>query len=198
MGFLTPFTKDDCVEGILWGVGLGSVPGQQEEEGRSEGGFHAAPSPELAQSPVSELGFDELDHFDQPTSPPKSAGSTPDFRTPEIRLSMRMRLDCSILNRVGRTRCKFPVLNEIVIDRGSSSFLSNLETYVDNQHLTTVAADGIIIATPTGSTAYAMSAGGSGERRRIGIHCRPSVLRFCACRIIYFSPPSLPTSLHDL
>lgn len=44
---------------------------------------------------------------------------------------------------------------------GSSPYLTNLECYCDEQHLTTVQADGLIIATPTGSTAYSMSAGGS-------------------------------------
>lgn len=44
---------------------------------------------------------------------------------------------------------------------GSSPYLTNLECYCDEEHLTTVQADGLIIATPTGSTAYSMSAGGS-------------------------------------
>jgi len=77
-----------------------------------------------------------------------------------LMLSLRMRLTCTIL-REGKPHQEFNVLNEVVIDRGSSPYLSNLECYCDGQHLTTVQADGIIIATPTGSTAYSMSAGGS-------------------------------------
>jgi NAD kinase len=50
----------------------------------------------------------------------------------------------------------FNVLNEIVIDRGPSAFLSMLELYVDGKHLTSVQADGLVIATPTGSTAYSV------------------------------------------
>ncbi|KAL8767967.1 MAG: hypothetical protein Q9209_005638 [Squamulea sp. 1 TL-2023] len=55
---------------------------------------------------------------------------------------------------------QFEVLNELVIDRGPSPYVSNLELYGDNQLLTVVQADGCIISTPTGSTAYSLSAGG--------------------------------------
>ncbi|CAG5130007.1 unnamed protein product, partial [Candidula unifasciata] len=53
------------------------------------------------------------------------------------------------------------VLNEIVIDRGPSSYLSNLDLYIEGRHVTTVQGDGLIISTPTGSTAYAVAAGAS-------------------------------------
>ena len=54
----------------------------------------------------------------------------------------------------------FEVLNELVLDRGPSPYVSNLELYGDKQLLTIIQADGIIISTPTGSTAYSLSAGG--------------------------------------
>jgi NAD+ kinase len=56
---------------------------------------------------------------------------------------------------------QFEVLNELVIDRGPSPYVSNLELYGDNELLTVVQADGCIFSTPTGSTAYSLSAGGS-------------------------------------
>lgn len=55
----------------------------------------------------------------------------------------------------------FHVLNEIVVDRGPSSNMSMLELFGDERHLTTVQADGLCIATATGSTAYSLSASGS-------------------------------------
>ncbi|KAI9498918.1 ATP-NAD kinase-like domain-containing protein [Zychaea mexicana] len=55
----------------------------------------------------------------------------------------------------------YEVLNELVVDRGPSSYMSVLELFGDERHLTTVQADGLVIATPTGSTAYSLSAHGS-------------------------------------
>ncbi|TYZ62996.1 hypothetical protein PybrP1_008563 [[Pythium] brassicae (nom. inval.)] len=52
-------------------------------------------------------------------------------------------------------------LNEIVIDRGPFAALVELNCFCDGLEITKIAADGIIIATPTGSTAYSLSAGGS-------------------------------------
>ena len=53
------------------------------------------------------------------------------------------------------------VLNELVIDRGPSSYISSLDLYANDSLLTRICADGIILSTPTGSTAYSLSAGGS-------------------------------------
>lgn len=52
-------------------------------------------------------------------------------------------------------------LNQITIDRGSFNYLTNIECYLNGHMLTVIQGDGVIIATPTGSTAYNMSAGGS-------------------------------------
>lgn len=56
---------------------------------------------------------------------------------------------------------QFEVLNEVVIDRGPSPYVSNLELFGDDNLLTVIQADGCIFSTPTGSTAYSLSAGGS-------------------------------------
>ncbi|MEG1149026.1 MAG: NAD(+)/NADH kinase, partial [Niameybacter sp.] len=55
---------------------------------------------------------------------------------------------------------KFQALNDIYVARGSSSRISEFEIKVNDQFLDIYPADGIIFATPTGSTAYNLSAGG--------------------------------------
>ncbi|CAF4075427.1 unnamed protein product, partial [Rotaria sordida] len=52
-------------------------------------------------------------------------------------------------------------LNEVVIDRGPNSYLSNLDLYINDRFITKVQGDGLIVSTPSGSTAYAMAAGSS-------------------------------------
>lgn len=55
---------------------------------------------------------------------------------------------------------KYESLNEIVISRGQMARVVRLSTYIDGGFLTTYTADGLIISTATGSTAYALAAGG--------------------------------------
>lgn len=55
----------------------------------------------------------------------------------------------------------YEILNEIVVDRGPNPTLSYLEIFGDDEHFTSVLADGICVSTPTGSTAYNLAAGGS-------------------------------------
>eukprot|EP00957_Ditylum_brightwellii_P186875 14230762-Ditylum_brightwellii.AAC.1 len=105
-----------------------------------------------------------------------------------ICLSMRMRLDCRVINREGVVRARFNVLNEVTIDRGSSPYLANLECFCDNVHLTTVQADGVILSTPTGSTAYSMAAGGSVVHPAV-----PAILVTPICpHVLSFRPMVLP------
>ena len=77
----------------------------------------------------------------------------------EFRTVERMRLLVSVL-REGREIASEPVLNDIVINKGALARLARIETWIDDQYLTTYRADGLIVATPTGSTAYSLAAGG--------------------------------------
>ena len=87
-----------------------------------------------------------------------------------MRVFLRMRFTCTVYRYQKNVAQgspqhieaeQFEVLNELVIDRGPSPYVSNLELYGDNNLLTVVQADGVIFSTPTGSTAYSLSAGGS-------------------------------------
>ncbi|KAH8828198.1 NADH kinase [Flagelloscypha sp. PMI_526] len=76
----------------------------------------------------------------------------------------RMRLACSFynqsLNKKGEDGDSWQVMNEIALHRGASPHLNTIDIFVDGQHLTEAVSDGLIVSTPTGSTAYSLSAGG--------------------------------------
>ncbi|VFR00259.1 unnamed protein product [Cuscuta campestris] len=79
-----------------------------------------------------------------------------------VYITLRMRLHCEIYRNGKAVPGKvFDVLNEVVVDRGSNPYLSKIECYEHNHLITKVQGDGVIIATPTGSTAYSTAAGGS-------------------------------------
>jgi NAD+ kinase len=77
----------------------------------------------------------------------------------EYQTEKRMMLDITIYLGTETVRQQ-SILNDVVITRGNLSRILNLETTVNERYLTTFRADGIIISTPTGSTAYNISAGG--------------------------------------
>ena len=72
---------------------------------------------------------------------------------PRMRLSVKVR-------RQNETLAHEAVLNDVVINRGALARLAHIETYIDDHYLTIYSADGLIVATPTGSTAYSLAAGG--------------------------------------
>ena len=76
-----------------------------------------------------------------------------------FRTEKRMMLDV-VVDRHDETVGEGTVLNEVVINRANLSRIVELETAINDRHLATFKADGLIIATPTGSTAYSLSAGG--------------------------------------
>lgn len=71
----------------------------------------------------------------------------------------RMMLDAEV-RRDGRSVARFLALNDAVITKGPLSRMVTLEAYVGSEYLAAYRADGIIISTATGSTAYSLSAGG--------------------------------------
>ncbi|QPG75977.1 hypothetical protein FOA43_003363 [Brettanomyces nanus] len=108
-----------------------------------------------------------------------------------VKTNLRMRFTCRVHDADGALICEQQVLNELTVDRGPSPFVTMLELYGDGSLITVAQADGLIIATPTGSTAYSLSAGGS------LVH--PSVSTICVTPIcphtLSFRPILLPDSM---
>jgi|DewCreStandDraft_4_1066084.scaffolds.fasta_scaffold00303_28 NAD+ kinase len=76
-----------------------------------------------------------------------------------MKTSERLRLQADVVRASGERRT-FRVLNDVVVSRGSISRIIDIEARVDGTPVTVFRADGLIVSTPTGSTAYAMAAGG--------------------------------------
>lgn len=108
-------------------------------------------------------------------------------------MTLRSRLYC-VVQHVDASTKTLPcqVLNEIVVDRGSSPYLSQIDCYCNDRFITTVQADGLIIATATGSTAYSVSAGGSIMHPEV-----PGILFTPICpHSLSFRPIIFPDSVH--
>lgn len=76
-----------------------------------------------------------------------------------VRIDRRMMLKADII-RSGSTVYSATALNEIVISKGAVSRMAGLRLMCDGKNISSYRADGMIVSTPTGSTAYCMSAGG--------------------------------------
>ena len=76
-------------------------------------------------------------------------------------LDERSMLQIRVKNQNGATKAESFALNDAVISNGSVSRIVDIELYESGERVSTYRADGLIVSTPTGSTAYSMSAGGS-------------------------------------
>ncbi|GAB1523486.1 ATP-NAD kinase [Rhizoctonia solani] len=77
----------------------------------------------------------------------------------------RIRLACTFHDAAGKVllkgaRSRLLAMNEVALHRGGSPHLTRIDSFVDDTHLTEAVADGLIVSTPTGSTAYSLSSGG--------------------------------------
>ncbi|KAI5961623.1 POS5 [Candida pseudojiufengensis] len=93
-------------------------------------------------------------------------------------------------NNTPEKREMIHAMNDVTIHRGSSPNLTSLDIYIDGEFFTTTYADGVIFSTPTGSTAYSLSAGGSITHPSV-----PCILLTPICpRSLSFRPLILPST----
>ncbi|MFA6144311.1 MAG: NAD(+)/NADH kinase [Sulfurimonas sp.] len=95
---------------------------------------------------LADLDFSELESF------------VDKLKRGEYRIDKRAMLQATIVTKYGEN--KVFAFNDIVVTRPSISKMIRLETYVDGKNFNTYYGDGVVISTPTGSTAYNLSAGG--------------------------------------
>lgn len=116
-----------------------------------------------------------------------------------VPITLRMRLECTLVKAkdkigsggTGEFTKKITVLNELLVDRGPSPYLSQIEAYDRGELITTIQADGVIVATATGSTAYSVSAGGSMVHPNV-----PAILMTPICpHTLSFRPVIFPDSV---
>ena len=83
-----------------------------------------------------------------------------DLVAENFEIEARMLLEARLIRASGEKAGAFAALNDAAIVRGAEARVLHLDVSIDDTHLASYIADGVIVATPTGSTAYSFSAGG--------------------------------------
>jgi NAD+ kinase len=77
----------------------------------------------------------------------------------DYEIDSRMRLE-AVVSRLGEQVASGPVLNDVVIAKSALSRIISIACFIEDKQVSVFRADGLIVATPTGSTAHSLSAGG--------------------------------------
>ena len=118
-------------------------------------GLYNGPCPPIISFAMGSLGFLTPFNFDEYREViAKTAAG-------DVEIGIRTRLLACVHDDMNRKIQNYVCLNEVSVDRGPSPLLTEIECYCDDRYVTTAHGDGVIVATPTGSTAYSLAAGGS-------------------------------------
>jgi NAD+ kinase len=82
------------------------------------------------------------------------------FARRDYLVESRMAIRARVIDAFGRERHRWVALNDVVLHKGGFARVVELRVCADGETIATYGADGVVISTPTGSTAYSLSAGG--------------------------------------
>lgn len=163
-----------------------TLPNNATVDKRRRRAIKSGKTGEIIMKTVREEGWEKIEKARDPNRSDQS-----DEEEPVMRSNERPKRDKEVMCFSTRPVETFEVLNDLVVDRGPSPYVSLLEVFGDEHHLTTAQADGLCISTPTGSTAYSLSAGGSLVHPEI-----PAILISPICpHTLSFRPMLLPDSM---
>lgn len=115
----------------------------------------------------------------------------PRLRAGNTQIERRMMLLCQVM-RNGIERFRSTAVNDVFITAGPPFRMIELKMFVDGQHLSDCVSDGLVSATPTGSTAYSLSAGGPVLSQKMqGIVITPICPHSLSFRPIVIRPDSI-------
>jgi NAD+ kinase len=92
-------------------------------------------------------------------SPAELPSAVRDFASGKLQVVEHLMFECRVTNG-GQVKCQKLGLNEVAVHGGSPFSIVSIDLYVDSELATTYSCDGLILATPVGSTAHSLSAGG--------------------------------------
>lgn len=78
----------------------------------------------------------------------------------KYKIMERMQLKAELYDRYSKLKCEDVCLNDVSVLRGAQPHITKLSLYIDNERVEKFYGDGIVVAAPTGSTAYTLAAGG--------------------------------------
>ena len=90
----------------------------------------------------------------------EAAAALTAFAAGEHRLSIRSALVATVRDNKGAPRVDHAALNDVVLHKGGVARVVRFQVLIDGEPMGPISADGLVVSTPTGSTAYSLSAGG--------------------------------------